>query len=137
VERRAVHILRRAKKVEETTFLPRALQRPRIPIWVAGVWPSRAPMRRAARWDGAFPIRNDLSFLDVATVNEIGACVAKHRPSGEPIDLVIGRDLPADDAEARDAIAVYAAAGVTWWIESDQTPEEVRAKLRRSPLYMQ
>ena len=28
----------------------------RIPVWVASMWPSRRPMRRAARWDGWFPI---------------------------------------------------------------------------------
>ena len=122
--------------IEETTFSPRPLQQPRIPIWVAGMWPSRAPMRRAARWDGAFPIRSDLAFLDVATMNEIAAYVAKHRRSGRAFDLVIGRDLPADHAEARDAVAAYAAAGATWWIESDQTPDEVRAKLMRGPIYV-
>jgi alkanesulfonate monooxygenase SsuD/methylene tetrahydromethanopterin reductase-like flavin-dependent oxidoreductase (luciferase family) len=35
---------------------PPPLQRPRIPIWVAARWPSRRPLRRAARWDGLFPI---------------------------------------------------------------------------------
>ncbi len=37
-------------------FEPRPVQRPRIPVWVAGRWPSRPPLRRAARWDGFFPI---------------------------------------------------------------------------------
>jgi hypothetical protein len=32
------------------------VQRPRIPIWAAAVWPNRRPLRRAARWDGVFPI---------------------------------------------------------------------------------
>src|SRR5450755_566714 len=40
--------------VDETVFRPRPLQRPRIPIWVAGRWPARPPFRRAARWDGVF-----------------------------------------------------------------------------------
>ena len=37
-------------------FEPRPLQRPRIPIWLAARWPHRRPIRRAARWDGVFPI---------------------------------------------------------------------------------
>ncbi len=37
-------------------FEPRPVQRPRIPVWVASVWPNRRPLRRAARWDGVFPI---------------------------------------------------------------------------------
>ena len=32
------------------------VQQPRIPVWVASVWPNRRPLRRAARWDGVFPI---------------------------------------------------------------------------------
>jgi alkanesulfonate monooxygenase SsuD/methylene tetrahydromethanopterin reductase-like flavin-dependent oxidoreductase (luciferase family) len=37
-------------------FRPVAVQRPRIPVWVASRWPSRRPVRRAVRWDGWFPI---------------------------------------------------------------------------------
>src|SRR5215211_7109921 len=37
-------------------FQPPPLQEPRIPVWVAGRWPNRRPVRRAARWDGLFPI---------------------------------------------------------------------------------
>ena len=37
-------------------FEPRPLQEPRIPIWVAARWPHRRPLRRAARFDGLFPI---------------------------------------------------------------------------------
>jgi alkanesulfonate monooxygenase SsuD/methylene tetrahydromethanopterin reductase-like flavin-dependent oxidoreductase (luciferase family) len=37
-------------------FLPRSVQRPRVPLWVAGRWPNRRPFRRAARWDGVFPL---------------------------------------------------------------------------------
>jgi len=36
-------------------FYPPPLQRPRVPIWVAGTWAVKAPFRRAARWDGAVP----------------------------------------------------------------------------------
>ena len=41
--------------IDEVVFLPTPVQRPRVPIWVGGVWPNKAPMRRAARWDGAIP----------------------------------------------------------------------------------
>jgi alkanesulfonate monooxygenase SsuD/methylene tetrahydromethanopterin reductase-like flavin-dependent oxidoreductase (luciferase family) len=37
-------------------FQPAPLQQPRIPVWVAARWPNRRPVRRAARWDGLFPI---------------------------------------------------------------------------------
>jgi len=46
-------------QLQEVRFLPRPIQQPRIPIWVAGWWPNKPPMRRAARWDGAVPIKSD------------------------------------------------------------------------------
>ncbi|MFQ5553956.1 MAG: LLM class flavin-dependent oxidoreductase, partial [Acidimicrobiia bacterium] len=42
--------------MEEVQFVPRPVQEPRIPIWVAGMWPNRRPFRRAARYEGAVPI---------------------------------------------------------------------------------
>jgi alkanesulfonate monooxygenase SsuD/methylene tetrahydromethanopterin reductase-like flavin-dependent oxidoreductase (luciferase family) len=41
--------------IDDVVFLPTPVQRPRVPIWVGGSWPNKAPMRRAARWDGAIP----------------------------------------------------------------------------------
>ena len=38
-------------------FSPPPAQRPRIPVCVGGTWPHRAPFRRAARWDGACPMK--------------------------------------------------------------------------------
>ena len=35
---------------EDVRMVPRPLQRPRIPVWCGGRWPSKAPFRRAARW---------------------------------------------------------------------------------------
>src|SRR5262249_59281197 len=42
--------------IDDVVFLPVPVQRPRVPIWVGGFWPHKAPMRRAARWDGAIPV---------------------------------------------------------------------------------
>src|SRR5919199_592733 len=47
--------------VDDVVFLPTPAQRPRVPVWVGGVWPARAPMRRAARWDGAIPAMPDFA----------------------------------------------------------------------------
>src|SRR5215208_6132879 len=48
-------------------FKPAPVQRPRIPVWVAGRWPKRRPLKRAANWDGYFPIdltgHDDLAVL--------------------------------------------------------------------------
>src|SRR5215218_8071647 len=50
--------------VKEAHFVPRPVQQPRIPIWVAGVWPNKKPFRRAALWDGvAAEARDDVGYL--------------------------------------------------------------------------
>ena len=41
----------------DVEFLPTPLQKPRMPIWLATTWPIRAPIRRAARFDGTWPLR--------------------------------------------------------------------------------
>jgi alkanesulfonate monooxygenase SsuD/methylene tetrahydromethanopterin reductase-like flavin-dependent oxidoreductase (luciferase family) len=46
--------------VDGVRFLPRPLEQPRIPVWCGAHWPHRAPLRRAARYDGVVPI-GDLS----------------------------------------------------------------------------
>jgi hypothetical protein len=38
---------------------PLPLQRPRPPIFVAGIAPHRRPLRRSLRWDGFFPLGPD------------------------------------------------------------------------------
>lgn len=44
-------------KIKETKFHPPPppVQKPRIPIWVVGVWPRRKSMKRALRYDGLLP----------------------------------------------------------------------------------
>jgi alkanesulfonate monooxygenase SsuD/methylene tetrahydromethanopterin reductase-like flavin-dependent oxidoreductase (luciferase family) len=42
-------------QVREAQFTPTPIQSHRIPIWVGGNWPHKAPFRRAARWDGMMP----------------------------------------------------------------------------------
>jgi alkanesulfonate monooxygenase SsuD/methylene tetrahydromethanopterin reductase-like flavin-dependent oxidoreductase (luciferase family) len=32
--------------IDDVVFLPTPVQRPRVPIWVGGSWPNKAPMRR-------------------------------------------------------------------------------------------
>jgi alkanesulfonate monooxygenase SsuD/methylene tetrahydromethanopterin reductase-like flavin-dependent oxidoreductase (luciferase family) len=42
--------------VDGMRFLPRPVQRPGVPIWVAGFYGKPRPLRRAARYQGYFPI---------------------------------------------------------------------------------
>ena len=100
--------------VRETQFQPTPLQRPRIPIWVAGMWPNRAPFRRAARYDGVVPIRVDERGMPAALgadeLAELVAYVREHRTSDEPFDVVHG------GSSEPDAMRASATAGATWYL---------------------
>jgi alkanesulfonate monooxygenase SsuD/methylene tetrahydromethanopterin reductase-like flavin-dependent oxidoreductase (luciferase family) len=107
-------------------FEPRPVQRPRIPIWVAARWPKRRPLRRAARYEGLFPI--DLPGPEA--LEELAAEVAALREGAAgPYDLV------AEHAAGEDP-APWAAAGATWCITSfgsQPTPAEVEAAIDAGP----
>jgi hypothetical protein len=127
------------------TCLPPPVQRPRIPIWVGGGYPIQAPLRRAARWDGAwlYPVVGPdstedsgdvLSPDDLSTVRRF---VDSHRPGGAPFDLVAGGPRRGHDREReRERIRASADAGATWtgeWIPPAD-PESMRAAVARGPL---
>ena len=104
-----------------TPFFPTPVQQPRVPIWVGGAWPNRAPFRRAARWDGVVPTRRGegmVNFLSPGEVRDIVAFIDKHRTSDEPFDVVIGGHTDAERVnEARAHVQTYANVGATWWLE--------------------
>jgi alkanesulfonate monooxygenase SsuD/methylene tetrahydromethanopterin reductase-like flavin-dependent oxidoreductase (luciferase family) len=108
--------------VDNIRFEPRAIQQPRIPVWVGGIWPHKAPLRRAARWDGAFPIIPDPGDTHLVQVREavefIRAERAKQENAGSPFDIVINGDTWGQSPdEAAATVNAFAAAGVTWWLE--------------------
>jgi len=112
--------------LEEMTFLPRPVQRPRPPIWVAGYWPHRAPMRRAARWDGVVPLSVALAETDPGApipLGELEAVVAligseRGGRGMDGFDVVVNGSSSGDKANARDLHRRYAMAGATWWSEN-------------------
>jgi alkanesulfonate monooxygenase SsuD/methylene tetrahydromethanopterin reductase-like flavin-dependent oxidoreductase (luciferase family) len=107
-------------------FQPLPVQRPRIPIWVAGRWPHRRPVRRAARWDGLFPI--DLPGPD--QLGELADEVSQARTGNDaPFDLVV-EIPPGEDA------APWQAAGATWVLTgfgSQPREAEVREVIQTGP----
>ena len=107
-------------------FQPLPVQRPRIPIWVAGRWPHRRPVRRAAKWDGLFPI--DLPGPE--QLAELAAEVDQARAAHEdPFDLVVEIPPGADAAP-------WQAAGATWVLTafgSQPRESEVRDVIEAGP----
>jgi alkanesulfonate monooxygenase SsuD/methylene tetrahydromethanopterin reductase-like flavin-dependent oxidoreductase (luciferase family) len=109
--------------IDDVAFLPTPVQRPRVPIWVGGFWPNKAPMRRAARWDGAIPAMAGMEAARPPEVSEarelvefLHNCRAEHGRANDPFDIVIGGASPAGPA-GRDLVGPLADLGITWWDE--------------------
>jgi alkanesulfonate monooxygenase SsuD/methylene tetrahydromethanopterin reductase-like flavin-dependent oxidoreductase (luciferase family) len=123
-------------RVEEVAFQPTPVQRPRIPIWVAGAWPRPGPLRRAARFDGSCPLKVDPSGeLAVLAPEELGqllAVVRRHRDDpAAPFDVLLGGITPEDPAAARAMLEPLAEAGMTWWQETADPRQTDLATFRR------
>jgi alkanesulfonate monooxygenase SsuD/methylene tetrahydromethanopterin reductase-like flavin-dependent oxidoreductase (luciferase family) len=125
-------------QVRDVAFLPPPVQEPRIPIWVAGAWPVKAPFRRAARWDGVFPMSQDPfnKPLTPVDVRDVVRFVKEHRTRPDPFDVVRGGRTPGRNSrEDADLVIPFAEAGVTWWLESPlrRTLAELRARIHQGP----
>ncbi len=125
-------------RVRQTALLPPTVQQPRPPVWIAGYWPNRRPMRRAARWDGAVPLfvnaRHGETPL-VEDVRELADYIAHQRSDRAqgPFDIVVGG--ASDPGAPVDWLRALQEAGATWWDERQlqSSPDHYRvdAVLRR------
>ena len=110
-------------RVTDAQFLPVPVQQPRIPVWVGGFWPNKAPMRRAVRWDGVFPlVPSEDPPERLEQFREAAQFVREQRAAigaTGPFDVIaVGMTWPHDDpAGAAATVAEYADAGATWWLE--------------------
>lgn len=107
-------------RVNEVTMRPTPIQRPRVPIWIAGTWPNRNPMKRAASWDGAIPMFANAYHgppPPLEDVKAVSAFVREHQDPNRTVDMVIGGFSPLDPQQAADVVGPYAEAGATWWDE--------------------
>ena len=99
--------------LDRARVLPTPLQAPRPPVWLACVWTHRRPLRRAARYDGVFPVSHHWS-LSGDELRELMAVIARHRPADAgPFDLV----LVNHERPGPERMAELAAAGATWWLQ--------------------
>ena len=117
-------------------FRPTPVQRPRIPIWVVGAWPSDRSMARAARYDGLLPHVLAGGTLDPDRIAEMRAWIADRRGSVDGFDIVVEGTTPSTDpTAARRETARWAEAGATWWVESDweASPAATRQRIEAGP----
>jgi alkanesulfonate monooxygenase SsuD/methylene tetrahydromethanopterin reductase-like flavin-dependent oxidoreductase (luciferase family) len=122
-------------EIRDRVFLPTPLRSARIPVWVGGYWPNKAPARRAARWDGMFLIDEGWpdGFLRPDEIAAAVSYVGEHRaPDAGAFDVVAmgtldGRQPRFDAGTMRG----YEEAGATWWLAQADDVAAVRALIAR------
>ncbi len=106
-------------KVKDTVFTPTPVQSPRIPIWVAGNWPHKAPFRRAALWDGMVPQVDPKQGDELDQLKSAIQFTLEQLENKTAFEIVYSTFLAARDDPARlaERVAQYKEAGVTWLLE--------------------
>jgi alkanesulfonate monooxygenase SsuD/methylene tetrahydromethanopterin reductase-like flavin-dependent oxidoreductase (luciferase family) len=91
--------------VDRVRALPRPYRDRLLPIWLAGRWPNKRPIRRSLRYQGLFLI--DTSSVD--DVAKAAQMVAREREQTDSFDLVV-QGWPDEDP------ALMEKAGASWWL---------------------
>lgn len=127
-------------QVDPMHYPPPTVSKPRVPLWVVGAWPRMKSMRRALKCDGLLPAKmnEEGQFVDVMPedVREMKTFIDANRTLTSPFDIVVeGKTGAMDPDQTRDILQKWAAAGVTWWVESMWgVPDEAFAeRLRQGP----
>ncbi len=124
-------------QIDGVKFLPKPLQTPRIPIWVAGYWPNRRPFRRAARWDGLLPGKVNEQEFTVEDLYECLAYVHEQRTASAPLEVAVYGFTPASSTKGARLVQRWEQAGATWWREGigDWLGDlrRIRARIRSGP----
>jgi alkanesulfonate monooxygenase SsuD/methylene tetrahydromethanopterin reductase-like flavin-dependent oxidoreductase (luciferase family) len=120
-------------EVSDVQFVPTPVQRPRIPVWVAQMYPHVAPLRRAARWDGLVPMDATETFPTPAQVEEVVALTHSQRHIDTPFDVNVPVLLPDDRGRATQLVRDFASAGATWLQVGALSADECRAVIASGP----
>jgi alkanesulfonate monooxygenase SsuD/methylene tetrahydromethanopterin reductase-like flavin-dependent oxidoreductase (luciferase family) len=127
-------------QLDKVTFKPTPLQKPRIPIWVGGFWPNKAPFRRAAKWDGVIPLNKHGFWIKPPDLQEMLAYIHAQRTIKTPFDAVIigaRATLGKNNAAIRKSLQQLKEAGATWWLQAlyleRNSIEAMRAAIRQGP----
>ena len=118
--------------VDGMRFLPRPVQRPGIPVWVAGSYSSPRPLRRAARYQGFFPVDLERPDQLVEMVADLAALRREASAAAtEPYDIVAALPVGTEPEPYRDA-------GATWslveFAAEAVSIDGVRSVVRNGPL---
>jgi hypothetical protein len=126
--------------VEEQHYPPKPVQQPRIPLWVAGIWPRKKSMQRVLKCDGllAEKMNQDGKAEEVtpADIRAMKAYVDANRTLTTPFDIVVsGKTAGLDHTQLQEKLLPWLDAGATWWIEAmfDASEEHAAELIRRGP----
>jgi len=97
-------------QIKESRFLPRPRQSPRVPVWIAGNWPHKAPFRRMARWDGMVPQIKTGSDDDIHDLQEAIRFTSSLRDTDQHFDVAYS----VSPEQGGTQVSRYAEIGVTW-----------------------
>ncbi len=92
---------------------PTPVQKPRVPIWVAGMWPKKKPFQRAALYDGVVPI----GTRDPTTFADMKEYVEKYRMSKGEYAWVCSLTHPSK-TKREELLPQFEQAGANWYLES-------------------
>jgi alkanesulfonate monooxygenase SsuD/methylene tetrahydromethanopterin reductase-like flavin-dependent oxidoreductase (luciferase family) len=130
-------------QLTDIQFHPTPVQQPRIPVWLAGIWPGTKPFRRAAKWDGIVPLYRPDGYMPADEVRNMVAYIGQHRTSEAPFDVVIstrnhepGKTEPVPSEEYLAYLRELEDAGATWSMQGlhlAASVDEVLAVIRQGP----
>jgi alkanesulfonate monooxygenase SsuD/methylene tetrahydromethanopterin reductase-like flavin-dependent oxidoreductase (luciferase family) len=126
-------------RVDRTVFLPVPVQRP-IPVWIAGRWPAKRPLRRAARCQGLFATHREVGLggtMSLEQLDEVVRYTLTMRADHGPFDFVTEGASNGSTKADVDRVAEYGEIGLTWWVErlnwARGTVDEMRSRIKRGP----
>lgn len=125
--------------LEEMTFLPKPKQSPRIPIWIGGGVPHKAPFRRAAHYDGVAPVHSKWPEPVTPQLLENALeIIQSERGNLKDYDVVVcGETTGTDSAKDREKVEPWIQTGATWFLEDIHglraEIDELRDRIRAGP----
>jgi alkanesulfonate monooxygenase SsuD/methylene tetrahydromethanopterin reductase-like flavin-dependent oxidoreductase (luciferase family) len=125
--------------LDDVTFLPTPFQKPRIPIWVGGGVPHKAPFKRAARYDGVSPVHSEWPTpVEVSHLEDVLDIVKAERGNLENYDVSIcGETTGSNHTRDQEIITSWIDAGLNWWLEDIHGLragiDELRERIRAGP----
>jgi alkanesulfonate monooxygenase SsuD/methylene tetrahydromethanopterin reductase-like flavin-dependent oxidoreductase (luciferase family) len=106
-----------------------------IPIWVVGVWPAPKSMRRALRCDGVIPQYGPIGHQPTPSDAWAARTWLSEQGAAADFDLIADGETSAHDTAAgAAAVAAWAEAGCSWWLETRwEARDEMRDRLAAGP----